>query len=195
MDSLQDFKDISKSFQYEDDDLIVSGSESSLEEIKSISHAFAYEEDQLSIPSLTEETFDDFDTVYEAMRTGLEMELKKFMANLFLNNIENFAWVFASPQTEVFKDAWEHALNKFTLRDQASRDQFLERIRILFRSIFLDKFNISDEQFATDLADAYFGVFKVSINQYLDKMKPIDGMTTDPAQDSEREQGNELTYR
>lgn len=169
-----------------------------LDEMKNLNKTFNYDSGDVATmesTELTEEVFDDFDTVYEALRTGVEMELKNFTTNLLAMNVESFAWAFVTPTTEVFKDAWEHVVTKFTVRDVASREQFLERIRILFRNIFIEKMNIKDEQMALDLADAYYGVFKVSVNKLLDEMKPKEGEATPAAQDAETEQGNELTYR
>lgn len=182
-------KSILEKFKY---DSIPKGEhKDSIKDFKVIANSFDYESGDL----LQEETFDDFDTVYEALRIGLEMEIKDFISQLLVNNVESFAWAFVEPSTEIFKDAWGHVLNKFTLRDQASRDQFLERIKILLRNIFIDKIGIKDEQLAINLADAYYEVFRISINQILDKMKPTEGSTTDIAQNFKDEQGNELTYR
>lgn len=189
---LDEIKNIARDIQYEKlPD--VSGFDR-ISDFKKIASSIQYGDEEV----LTEETFDDFDTVYEAFRSGIELELRNFITNLLVNNIENFAWVFQSPTTEVFKDAWDHALNKFTLRDQASRDQFIERIRILFRNVFLEKLNIPDQQTALDLADAYAAVFDLAIHQNLDKMSPSDGQVVSVDandQSAEKEQGNELTYR
>lgn len=164
----------------------------SLSDFRKIAENFDYENGKV----LKEETLDDFDTAYEALRTGLELELKNFTATLLASNVENFAWAFVEPATEVFKDAWMHVLNKFTLRDVAIREQFLERMRILFRNIFLDKFNIKDEELALQLADAYFKVFEIAIHQQLDKMlENQEGETIPTAQDAKDEQGSKLTYR
>lgn len=189
---LDEIKNIARDIQYEKlPD--VSGFDR-ISDFKKIASSIQYGDEEV----LTEETFDDFDTVYEAFRSGIELEIRNFITNLLVNNIENFAWVFQSPTTEVFKDAWDHALNKFTLRDQASRDQFIERIRILFRNVFLEKLNIPDQQTALDLADAYAAVFDLAIHQNLDKMSPSDGQVVSVDandQSAEKEQGNELTYR
>lgn len=187
---LDAIKNIASSFKYEED-LSVPLKESTEDKfkiMKKISESFVYEKE-----SLKEETFDDFDTVYEALKTGVEMEMKGFIVNLLMNNAENFAWSFVSPTSETFKDAWDHVLTKFTLRDLDSQNQFLERMKILFRNIFIEKFGISDEATALTLADKYFEVFSFMIHSILDKMKDnIEGETIPTAQDATNDQ---LTYR
>jgi hypothetical protein len=181
-----------------------------LDQLKNISSYFEYDdkveesnivnnpgglpyETEGPVLALHEETFDDFDTVYESLRTGVEQELKFFVKNLLDQNVEKFMWSFVNPSTETFKHAWDHALTKFTVSDDRLRDQFLNRIRILYRNIFLEKMEIGNEADAIALADAYYTVFKVAINQLLDKMKSnIEGQTTQPAQDATND---ELVYR
>ena len=196
---LDQLRNISSSLSYEETiDTFKKGKDISLEkkieleQLKVLSSTFAYEKSGQNI-ALTEETFDDFDTVYESLRTGVEQELKFFIKNLLDQNVEKFIWSFVNPATETFKHAWNHVLTKFTVSDDRARDQFLNRIRILYRNIFLEKMEIGNEADALALADAYYTVFKVAINQLLDNMKDnIEGQTTPPAQDATT---NEIVYR
>jgi hypothetical protein len=182
-----EIKNISESFSYDKEQ--DTSSFINFEEIQKLSNSFNYEKGQV----LQEETFDDFDTAYEALRVGIEKELKGFVKNLLSDNVEKFIWSFVNPSSEIFRDAWNHVLTKFTVSDDRLRDQFLNRIRILYRNIFLEKMDIGNEEDAIALGDAYFTVFKVAINQLLDKMKDnIEGQTTEPAQDATTD---EIVYR
>jgi hypothetical protein len=150
-----------------------------LDELKRLNESVNYE---VGPKQLTEQTLDDFDTAYESLRMGLEKELKNFIVKLLDNNIEMFMWSFVNPTTEVFKDVWSHILIKYTVSDASIRDQFLNRVRILLRNIFLEKFDIVNEEEALALADGYFTVFKVAVEQNLERMKPKDGQTIPVAQ-------------
>jgi hypothetical protein len=191
---LDQLKDISSKFSYEDQEDLTESSnknEGELNRFKSLLSSLPYEKSERI--GLHEGALDDFDTVYEALKTGIEQELRGFIKNLLEQNVENFIWSFVNPSTETFKHAWNHALTKFTVSDERMRDQFLERIRILYRSIFLEKMSIGNEADAIALGDAYYTVFKVAINQLFDKMKDnIEGETTPPAQDATTD---ELSYR
>jgi hypothetical protein len=168
-----------------------------LDEIKNLSASFDYDDHIPEIYNhnksvLNEETFDDFDTVYEAMRSGLESEIKHFIFDLLSNNFANFLWSFTNPKSETFSHAWEHAVTKYNLRDDNSRDQFLERMRILLRNIFLNHYNINGEDQTVDMADKYFLVLKAAIEELSDYGPKPEGQSTEPAQSVS---GTELTYR
>lgn len=186
-------KNIIKTFKYKEHNKELMPD--NLQEFKKLANSFNY--DRSVGQSLNEETFDDFDTVTHALKTGLELELKNFVISLLADNVEKFAWAFVAPSSETFKEAWGHVVTKFTLRDERSRDQFLNRMNLIFRSIFLDELNIGDEATALEIADKYFALFNIAIHELLDEMKKNQsGVSIDVAQDYKKEYSHgEIDFR
>jgi len=146
--------------------------------------------------SLNEEQFDDFETVYEQLKFAIDLELKNFALNLMNNYASNFMWTFAKPSSEVFQQALERAVNKYTVSDHASQEQFINRIKLVFQKIFIEQYGLKDEKQALSMADKYTEIFKKGVSNVVDQVKKQadKGGTTVPVA-QEPDQKRTVDYR
>jgi hypothetical protein len=178
--------------------------------IKKVAEEFKYKKDNIIIDqeidytfntkynfkNLNEEQFDDMETAYEQLKFAIDIEIKNFALNLLANNYKSFSWCFAEPKSEVFKDSFERSVNRFTTLDQASKEQFINRVKLIFQKIFIETFGINDEERALDMADKYTEIFHSAVNMVGEKFQDkIDsgGTSVDVAQ--KPEQKRRIDYR